>query len=67
MFPPPSPGDAGGEGADHQDPVDEADLPGALQKQSQRSELQRDPEAAADGAAASGGDPRSARAVSGQL
>lgn len=61
----PSPGDAGGQGADHQDPVDKTHLPGALQKQSQRSELQRDPEAAADGAAASGGDARPSCAVSG--
>ncbi|KAM4733674.1 engulfment and cell motility protein 3 isoform 2-T2 [Anableps anableps] len=53
--------DAGGEGADHQDAGQQAHLPGALQEQSERSELQRDPEAAADGAAAPGGDARSAR------
>lgn len=59
-----TPGDAGGEGADHQDPVQQAHLPGALQEQGQRPQLQRDPQAEADGAAAPGGDARSARAVS---
>lgn len=60
----PHPGDAGGERADHQDAVQQAHLPGAVQEQSQRPELQRDPQAAADGAAAPRGDSGSARSVS---
>jgi len=58
-------GAAGGAGADHQDPGPQAHLSGTIQDQSERAELQRDPEAAADGAAAPGGDAGCARAVSG--
>lgn len=60
----PRPGDAGGEGADHQDAVQQAHLAGAVQEQGQRPQLQRDPQAAADGAAAPRGDSGSARSVS---
>lgn len=58
-------GDAGGAGADHQDPVPQAHVPGAVQEQSERPELQRDPEATADRADAPGGDAGCACAVSG--
>lgn len=60
----PRPGDAGGEGADHQDAVQQAHLAGAVQEQGQRPQLQRDPQTAADGAAAPRGDSGSARSVS---
>lgn len=60
-------GDAGGAGADHQDPEPQAHVPGTIQDQSERTELQRDLEAAADGAAAPGGDAGCACAVSGAV
>lgn len=57
-------GDAGGEGADHAHSVHQADLPGALQEQSERSQLQRNPQTAADRATTPGRDAGPARAVS---